>query len=116
MGNLYKRLLCRSDYLVLQLLFAGMTAFIFPVEYGFSFTATSTNKIGIELLLNDLSATVTSTNVSCNGANDGSITLSDPAGGIPPYEYSIDGGTSWHEDGSFTGLPPQYIQHTDSRF
>jgi len=26
------------------------------------------------------------------------------AGGVAPYQYSIDGGTSWHSSGDFTGL------------
>jgi gliding motility-associated-like protein len=53
-----------------------------------------------------LTATITSTNVTCNGVNDGTITISSPAGGYGTYEYSIDGGTSWQNSGSYTGLSP----------
>ncbi len=52
-----------------------------------------------------LSATVTSTNVTCNGAGNGTITISNPQGGYGTYEYSINGGTSWQAGGTFTGLP-----------
>src|SRR5207237_738248 len=51
-----------------------------------------------------LSATVASTDVTCNGGADGTITVSSPAGGHGNYEYSINGGTSWHSSGLFTGL------------
>ncbi len=37
-----------------------------------------------------LSAVISITHVSCNGANDGSMQI-EAAGGIPPYEYSLDG-------------------------
>ncbi len=51
-----------------------------------------------------LSATVSKTDVTCSGANDGTITISTPAGGYGTYEYSIDGGSSWHSSGSFSNL------------
>jgi hypothetical protein len=44
---------------------------------------------------------VAATNVSCNGANDGSITVTGFAAG---HQYSIDGGTSWQSSASFIGL------------
>src|SRR6185436_787634 len=51
-----------------------------------------------------LSATLGSTNVTCNGANDGTISITSPSGGYGTYEYSIDGGSNWSASGSFTGL------------
>jgi hypothetical protein len=51
-----------------------------------------------------LTATVIPTNITVNGANDGTITISSPAGGYGNYQYSIDGGTSWQSSGAFTGL------------
>ena len=51
-----------------------------------------------------LSATVASTNVTCNGANDGIITISSPSGGYGTYEYTINGGAAWQASGSFIGL------------
>lgn len=51
-----------------------------------------------------LAATVSHTNVTCNGANDGTITVTTPTGGYGTYQYSINGGTSWQSSGAFTGL------------
>ncbi|NMC40278.1 MAG: HYR domain-containing protein, partial [Bacteroidales bacterium] len=42
------------------------------------------------------------TNVSCNGGSDGSVTIS-ASGGIPPYEYNIDGG-AFQASNVFSGL------------
>jgi PKD repeat protein len=53
-----------------------------------------------------LSATVTSTNVTCNSSADGTITISSPSGGYGSYGYSINGGTSWQGSGNFTNLAP----------
>jgi PKD repeat protein len=55
-----------------------------------------------------LSATVNHTNVTCSGANDGTITISAPAGGYGTYEYSVNGGTSWQASGNFAGLIPGF--------
>jgi len=53
-----------------------------------------------------LAANVTRTNLTCFGADDGTISITNPTGGYGTYEYSIDGGSSWHLSGSFTGLTP----------
>jgi len=55
-----------------------------------------------------LSATVARTNVTCNGANDGTITITNPLGGYGTYEYTVDGGSVWQSPGTFTGLAPGY--------
>ncbi len=45
-------------------------------------------------------------NISCNGASDGTINIV-VSGGISPYEYSVDGGTTFVPNGgNFSGLPP----------
>ncbi len=44
-----------------------------------------------------LSANVASTNVTCNGADDGTITITNPLGGYGTYEYSINGGAAWQQ-------------------
>ena len=53
-----------------------------------------------------LTASVSKTDVSCNGTNDGKITVSSPSGGYGTYEYSIDGGTTWQASGNFINLVP----------
>ncbi len=47
--------------------------------------------------------TYTQTNVSCNGGNNGSITLT-ASGGTTPYVYSIDGGTTFQSSNVFSNL------------
>jgi hypothetical protein len=53
-----------------------------------------------------LNAAVASTNITCFGANDGTITISGATGGTGTYGYTINGGTSWAGSGTFTGLAP----------
>ena len=44
-----------------------------------------------------------STDITCNGFSDGTITIT-ASGGTAPLEYSIDGGSTYQSSGSFTGL------------
>ena len=46
---------------------------------------------------------VTETPISCNAADDGTITVY-ASGGTPPYQYSVDNQASWSSDSLFTGL------------
>ncbi len=55
-----------------------------------------------------LAATVASTNVTCFGANDGTITITSPTGGYGTYEYTVNGGTTWQASGAFTALTPGF--------
>ena len=55
-----------------------------------------------------LSGTVASTNVTCSGAGDGTITITNPLGGYGTYEYSVNGGTTWQVSGNFTALLPGF--------
>lgn len=47
--------------------------------------------------------TVNKTNVSCNGGNDGSITITSVTGGSGTLMYSVNG-SPWQSSASFTGL------------
>ncbi len=47
--------------------------------------------------------TTASTNISCNGGNDGTITLTENLGAAP-VTFSIDNGTTNQASGTFTGL------------
>lgn len=49
------------------------------------------------------SLTIAYNHVSCNGGNDGSITLSS-SGGTGAVQYSIDGGKNFQSSGSFSNL------------
>ncbi len=53
-----------------------------------------------------LNAVVASTNVTCFGSSDGTITITNPTGGYGTYEYTVNGGGAWQASGSFTGLGP----------
>ena len=56
-----------------------------------------------------LNATVSSTNVTCNGANNGTITIDNPSGGSGSFEYSINDGVSWQSGAVplvYSGLSP----------
>ena len=63
-----------------------------------------------------LAAVINSKDITCYGANDGTLTISDPRNGVPGYQYSIDG-TVWSGNPSFTGLGPNIyiVQMRDSK-
>ncbi|MEJ7779287.1 MAG: gliding motility-associated C-terminal domain-containing protein, partial [Daejeonella sp.] len=53
----------------------------------------------------DLNATASSSNVTCFGGSNGSITIVNASGGSSIYEYSINGGTTWQSSALFNNLP-----------
>ena len=53
-----------------------------------------------------LSGNVQSTNVTCNGAADGTITFINVQPTSVTFQYSIDGGASWFSTPNFTGVAP----------
>lgn len=50
-----------------------------------------------------ITATTTTTNAACVGSNSGTITVT-PAGGINPYQYSLDNGSNFQPGNSFGSL------------
>nr|WP_315262573.1 gliding motility-associated C-terminal domain-containing protein [uncultured Flavobacterium sp.] len=52
-----------------------------------------------------INATMSKTNINCNGDNNGTITVTNPTGGSGTYEYRLDTGT-WQASGNFTALAP----------
>ncbi len=54
----------------------------------------------------EITATVNSTNVTCNGLGNGTITISGASGGSNLFQYTINGGTSWLNTSNFTNLGP----------
>ncbi|MGQ0738169.1 MAG: gliding motility-associated C-terminal domain-containing protein [Bacteroidota bacterium] len=51
----------------------------------------------------DLTSTATKTDVLCNGAATGTITVAQPGNGVPPFQYSINGAI-WQAGRTFSGL------------
>lgn len=52
---------------------------------------------------NAITVAAASTNVSCNGGNDGTITVGPASGGTGTYTYSVDG-VNFQSSSSFSGL------------
>ncbi|MDR0558864.1 MAG: hypothetical protein LBG92_01730 [Prevotellaceae bacterium] len=50
-----------------------------------------------------ITSTITVKDVSCRGANDGSVSIST-TGGVPPYQYSIDNGQHFNPGHDFFNL------------
>ena len=49
-------------------------------------------------------ATVVDTDISCFGANNGVITITNSAGGYGTFQYSINGGSTWQDSPVFSSL------------
>ncbi|MFN3342097.1 MAG: beta strand repeat-containing protein, partial [Flavobacteriales bacterium] len=68
-----------------------------PGTYSFyaqseSGACSSLTRAQVDVVINPFSATVTAVDVTCNGANNGTFTVTAPNCGTAPYEYAVDGG------------------------
>lgn len=65
----------------------------------------------------EIQYTVSSTEISCFGGNDGTITIANVTGGVGTYEYSIDG-SAYQASPTFVGLTvglyDVYVRDTNS--
>jgi gliding motility-associated-like protein len=80
-------------------IFNGLTAGFYTVFYRSSNGCFGSQAITIaEPSL--LTAATSTIPVVCNGESNGTITIS-PGGGVSPYQFSIDGGTTWQGSNTF---------------
>lgn len=79
--------------------FSGLTAGFYQAW----FRSQNGCKGSFPLTINEppaISPTITTVPVKCHGEANGTINIT-AAGGLPPYQYSIDNGNTWSSSGSF---------------
>ena len=85
----------------------GLFPNVFPGIYLVNIEDVNNCGTTLNVVINDLSGITASissqTEVSCNGFNDGDVTVI-ASGSTGPYQYSIDGGTTWQATGLFSAL------------
>ena len=57
-----------------------------------------------EIVFSSLVSDYNGYEVSCNGSNDGQITILLPNGGTPPFQYSNNSGNSYTANNNFINL------------
>lgn len=80
--------------------FNGLAANTYTVYYSSANGCQGTPLSVIVSAPSSVSASVSTTAVTCNGLSDGIITI-NASGGMPPYQYSINGGTTWQSSNVF---------------
>ncbi len=71
---------------------------------------TSSDQVTIDVSTDRPVAEVESTNITCFGDADGTITVINMTGGTTPYEYSNNGGATFQSSPIFTNLSPGSYQ------
>ncbi|MBK7434606.1 MAG: gliding motility-associated C-terminal domain-containing protein [Chitinophagaceae bacterium] len=83
--------------------FTGLAPGVYSITFTDNNGCTGTN--GVTLTTNPpITATSTMNMPLCNGNANGSITL-NAAGGVAPYQYSIDAGATYQPGATFSNLP-----------
>ncbi len=88
--------------------FASLSAGSYAITIQDAINCVSVLTVNITQPLAVLAGNIASqTNISCNGAANGVVTVSG-TGGTPPYQYSLNGGT-YQSSGTFGGLAPATV-------
>ena len=82
---------------------ADSTAYVVQVTYGDCNNAANDISFTDTVFVKKVSPGIAVAKVDPNCAPNGTITVT-ASGGTPPYQYTINGGTTWQSSGTFTGL------------
>lgn len=83
-----------------EILASSPGVYLVTVTNGFGCTASTSASVSPGIEFN-----FTTTDPTCFGLNDGSITILEPASGTPPFVYSIDS-VNFFQTGEFISQPP----------
>jgi len=88
---------------------SGVFGALAPGTYAITIEDLNNCQTTVPITINDLTGLTAQidaqTNVTCFGGSNGSVTIT-ASGSTAPYQYSIDGGTTFTAFGSYTGLTP----------
>lgn len=88
---------------------SGVFGALAPGTYTITIEDLNNCQTTVPITINDLTGLTAQidaqTNVACFGGSNGSVTIT-ASGSTAPYQYSIDGGTTFGSLGSYTGLAP----------